>query len=262
MNEGPKIIRPGILVSRKTRIIGGVEYQRREIDSHRDGAAQVDEWQTRKVVRDKEEHERATQVRNACSGKVRGVCADTGFGWVCRDDDTAELADAIAWARQHAAEFNSTAKTCAVEVTFLTARFASDEAQAVAAITGELAGLLQSMESGIRAGDVKAVRDAAKAALQTGKLLDDTQVEGIDAAVAQARAAATKVAREIREKGEIAAEELRAIDLEKVRTARFAFLDLSGESCDKPGDEDDTQEAAEEPVAPAIKTQRFAGLEI
>ena len=64
-------IRPGMLVSCKTRVRGGVQYQREDLGSHQEGEAEISEWKTTRNISDKEELERAVKVRSQCIGLIR-----------------------------------------------------------------------------------------------------------------------------------------------------------------------------------------------
>jgi len=59
-------IKPGLLVSVKTRQHGGVSYTKRDIEAPRvtESGAQVSRWETDKFVYDPDETERAQQVAN------------------------------------------------------------------------------------------------------------------------------------------------------------------------------------------------------
>ena len=103
---------PGLLVSLKTSVRGGVAYQKQDIEKTPEHA----QWVTDKTVSDPAEHERATKVRNKCSSLVRGVCSLSTFGLLCRQDNQWKLEEAMTEARDLAREFNRTSRYSKISV--------------------------------------------------------------------------------------------------------------------------------------------------
>jgi len=90
------MIRPGLLVSLKTTLRGGVTYQKRTIDpEHAVGAALVETWETTREVADAEDHARAIVARGKCGSLVTGVCCSSSFGLLCPVEREDKLAAAI-----------------------------------------------------------------------------------------------------------------------------------------------------------------------
>jgi hypothetical protein len=218
-------LRPGLLVSLKTSIHGGVNYQKETLDSERmteSGASKV-RWETTRTIVDAKEHAAATKARSKAGAIIRGVCAQSAFGLLCPEQDSDKLAAAIKAARDVAEEFNATAKVTRVSVFVLTGRVAPDDVEAVKAINSEIKDLMEAMAEGIDKLDVKAVREAASKAKQVGNVLSADAQARVQMAVEAARNAA----RQIVKAGEDASVAIDASAIRRIREQRSAFLDMS-----------------------------------
>ena len=155
-----RLLKPGLLVSLKTTIRGGVDYRRVDLDAVRksNNGEAVTRWETTRTIEDPEEHERAVKVRGKANGLIRGVCSFTSFGLLCPYDREERLDSAIEEARRLTEDFNSTATHSDVSVYVLRGRIAETDEEATRALVSEVQGLLSAMESGIRGGEVKTIR--------------------------------------------------------------------------------------------------------
>lgn len=217
-------LRPGLLVSLNTSVRGNCAYTKETIRAEHvtEAGTQEAEWNTKKVVADPQEHEAALKVRSRASYLLRAVCANSAFGLLCPEDKVDALKEAVAEARKLADQFNASAKLTRVQVLVITGRIAADDVEAVRAINSEVRGLLDAMSDGIRAMDVKAIREAAEKAKSIGQMLSEDARSRIATAVTAAREAATK----INKAGETAAVEVDRFTLTTLQRARTAFLDL------------------------------------
>lgn len=254
------LLRPGLLVSLKTSLRGGVHYDRRDLptsdlDAARNADAaiapddplEVTRWETTRVITDKEEHERGRKVQSKASSLIRGVCSATSFGLLCPIAREEALDDAVAFARTLADNFNRSAAHSQVDVFVLKGRIAETDEEATRAIADEVRGLLDEMDRGIRGLDVASVRDAAGRARKLAAMLDQNRAEQITGAIEAAREAARAIVRRVEKNGENASAVLAELQTGPIERARFAFLELSGSS--DPG-----------ASLPAIERQRFADL--
>ena len=262
------VLKPGLLVSLKTSLEGGVTYERRDLaveaDPNLDAdpvvvvdteatvpadqpKADVARWETTRVIEDAEEHKRAVTARNAAGRAIRSVCTATSFGLLCNQDREAVLDKAVAEARALVDAHNATAKHTRVSVYVLKGRIASTDEEAARAIASEVRGLLSEMEAGIRRLDVEAVREAASRAKKVGAVLDETQAKLISEAVVAARDAARQIVRRVEGDGEAAEKVLAELSTSAIEKARFAFLDL--------------EEGAAVEALPAVNVQRAAELD-
>lgn len=276
------VIRPGLLVSVKSTVAGGVIYQRTDLDAAEiacpdctngddDAPAErtacktcggkgkvtssegreVTRWETRRVVEDAAEHKKAAAVRSAARALIVKCCSNTSFGYLCPSDQEGALDAAIVAARKMVDEFNDGATHTRINVYALKGRVASDDAEAARAITAELATLVTRMDQGIKEFDPKKIRDAADRAREMSNMLDDSKKGKIEAAIAQARKAAREIVRRVEKESEDRATVLLDIQRGQIESARIAFLDLAGDDASPAGD-----------AAPAVDRQRFADLDI
>lgn len=217
-------LRPGLLVSLKTSISGGVVYEKIDLEATKKEGADVARWETTRIVDDPEEHERAKKARSDSARAVRKICSLSAFGLLCPETKAEELTAAIADARKIADDFNLTAALTRVYVHVLTGRVASDDVEAVKAINSEVRGLLDDMNAGLGNMDVKRIREAASRAKELGQMLSPDAEAKITIAVETARKVATTIAKA----GEQAAGEVDRGAIRKIMEMRAAFLDLDG----------------------------------
>jgi|SRR5882724_815033 len=246
-------IRPGLLVSLKSTVVGGVSYERVDLGRATEADSETSEWKTRRVIEDKVEHERAVKCRSSALAMIRRVCSTTSFGLLCPTDQEGALDAAITAARALADEHNAASKHTRVGIYALKGRVASDDAEAARAITQEISTLVQQMDAGIKAFDPTVIRDAATRARALGNMLSDDKQGKLDAAIDQARKAARTIVRRIEVEGEDRAVVLMDIARGQIESARIAFLDLGLD------DADDTREAT---LTPSADPERFASLDV
>lgn len=258
-NDSTTKIRPGLMVSLKTRVEGGVTYLRENLDptsAEVVGASEagklVEKWNTTKVVEDPAEHKRAREAVQKARKAIVAVCANTAFGLLCPADREAELDAGIAEARRVVREYNAAATFTHVRVFALKGAIASSDEESARAIGEEVSQLIEAMNRGIDKLDPEAIRDAANKAKQLEEMLGPDQAEAVKGAIEQARKAARAIVKRVQNEGEAAAIVLKDLQRGSLEKARIAFLDLSGEC----------------PVAtngasmPAVNVQRLAGLDL
>jgi len=223
------IIRPGLLVSLKTTLHGGVSYQKETIESAsvNEEGAEIETWQTTRVVTDHEEHERAISARGKARAAVTRVCCSSTFGLLCPQAKESELAVAIAAAQEIANEFNRQANHSRLDVYVITGRVADSDQQAARAIGAEVRELIEAMERGVRAADPAAIREAAsKARAVAGMLSDETQTK-VAAAIEEVRKVAREIVRRVEVESVSAASVVEGVKLDALQSARFAVLDIA-----------------------------------
>lgn len=245
------VIRPGLLVSLKSTLRGGVSYERVDINTGEklaDGA-EVSEWKTKRIIEDKEEYDKATKVRAASRSLITKVCSSTSFGLLCPNDQEGALDEAIKAARKLCDNFNDQAKHSRIGMWVIKGRVASDDAEAARAITQEIGELTEKMNAGIAAFDPKAIREAADRARELSTMLSDEKKAKIDGAIEQARKAARTIVKRIEKEGEDRSVVMLDIQRGQIESARVAFLDMSGDS-------------GEVEALPAVAGQRFADLDV
>lgn len=221
-------VKPGLLVSLKTTIKGGVNYARIDIEAaHRnDEGAEVAEWQTRKEVPNPEEYAAAVTARGKARSLIVGACCLSSFGYLCPEEKAQDLAEALQKAQQIARDFNAQSALCKIGVYALVGRIAASDAEAQRAINAEIKELIETMQSGVADADAKRIREAANKARQLESMLSADAAISVSEAIKEARTAARAIVKRIEKSGETASEVIKEISLEKMKAARFAFLDL------------------------------------
>lgn len=245
-----RLIKPCYLVSLKSTITGGVSYQRVDLDKDESGGTETLRWETTRVIDDKAEHERATQVRNKATGVIRRVCYLTSFGLICPLDKGEEFDEAVKEARRIEDEFNQGAVHSRVSVYILKGQIASSDEEAARALAAEVTSLIAEMQRGIEQLDVEGVRTAARKAREMAATFDEEQSRVLNEAIVQARKAASTILRRVEKKGEKADVVLSEIKRNELDKARAAFLDYS------------EQTQPETDAVPAVQKQRFADLDV
>jgi hypothetical protein len=241
-------IKPGLLVSLSVRSRGGVSYQKRDLTRTVEETTETKAWETTRVISDTEEHERATKVRGLARSTVAKVCTVSSFGLLCPEADEPALDAAMAEARRIVREFNETAQFTQIGVYVMKGRVASTDAEAAAAIAGEVRDLLTEMERACKAADVEAIREAASRAKGLGDVLEGPSAYAVSEAVKAARAIARTVVKRVEKEGKTAQEALFGISTAPIEIARFMF-------------EEGPEVVIEGPELPAVDAQRFTGIE-
>jgi len=219
-----KTLRPGILVALSTSVKGNRRYTRELIEALvDDSGAERERSEVLKVISDPAEYVAARQVRSKARNLIVRVCSVTASGHLlCPNDREPELKAAVAQARQLVDDFNQQASLTRMSINAYLGRVAQDDVQAVQAISTELRELMDDMETGLQALDVKQVRDACNQARQLGQMLSVDAKRQVDDVVQATRAAARKIVKA----GETAAAEIDVELMAQIDKARTAFLDL------------------------------------
>jgi len=246
------VIRPGLLVSLKSTLQGGVVYERVDINTGEklpDGA-EVSEWKTKRTIEDPVEHTAATKARGAARSLIVKCCSTTSFGLLCPEEQEGALDAAVKAARQVVDNFNDSAKHTRIGIFVIKGKVASTDAEAARAITQEIAELTIAMDAGIKAFDPDAIRKAASRARELSSMLSEEKQGKINGAIEQARKAARTIVKRIETEGEDRSVVMMDIQRGQIESARIAFLDMSGDS-DVVGGE-----------LPSVQQQRFADLDV
>jgi hypothetical protein len=226
-------LKPGLLVSLRTRMEGGVQYERRDLavsaEEKLDEASAVQKWQTTKTVADPAALERATKARGKCGSLIRGVCAYSEFGLICTVDKEGQLDVAITESRELADRFNAENLGIRISVYALKGRIAQNDQEAARAIGGELRELLDTMQAGVTEIDVEKIREAASRAKKLGATLDADTNKKVQSAIDEVRDVARQIVKKAVEKGADVGAYVKTVTLTSLGEARSAFLDLEGE---------------------------------
>lgn len=215
-------LRPGVLVSLKTTVRGGVSYDKRIIDSEtimEDGAA-LARWETARTVADPDEYEAAKKARSGAAGLIRRVCAGSSFGLLCPENNIENLEAAIADARKIIGDFNASARLSQIGLYVITGRIAPDDDEAVRAINSEVRDLMTEMQQGIADRDAKVIREAASRARNLGAMLAKEAETGLRIAIDTAREAAKQIVKD-GDGGRVDQSAIR-----KIAEQQTSFLDL------------------------------------
>ncbi len=219
-------LKPGLLVSLKTSVRGGVTYRRVDLDADKEENREVTEWKTTRVIDDVEVNKRATKVRSKARSLITSACTSSAFGLLCRPDKEKALDEAELEANALAKQFNESTSNVRVSIYVMRGRIAESDEVAARAISSEVRDMIDAMEAGIKKADPDAIRAAAVKARKLGQMLDPGSQDKIKAAIEEARSAASAIGRRIDKAGEDAAKVIQELSRAKLDEARFAFLDL------------------------------------
>lgn len=243
-----QVMVPGILVALKSRVSGGVEYRRKDLEgATRRAKEKIARWETTRLIEDVDAYERALKARGDAQTMIRRLCVATSFGLLCPQDREGELDAAIAGARAIAAEFNASQSRIMLHVTALKGRIADNDADAIRAIVDEATDLIEQMGKGMDASDVKAIRDAAMRAKRLTEMMGSEMSDQVITAVELARDVARRVVKETKEQGATALLAIEEGERKAFDAARFAFLDIAQEQVES---------------LPSVDLQRVASIEI
>jgi hypothetical protein len=217
-------LRPGLLVSLKTSVVGNINYERLMLDAEHptaDGGLQA-RWETTRTIADPAEHAEAQKIRSEAGHIIRKICTQSAFGLLCPEDKVDALEQAIVEARALADKFNDKAALTRIRVYVIAGRVAADDVEAIKAINSEIRDLMAQMEDGLGNLDVKTVRAAAVKAKGMGQMLSKEASDRVQLAVDLARQSAKQIVKA----GEQAAQEIDRQTIKRIAEQRTAFLDL------------------------------------
>lgn len=256
MTSRTTTMKPGLLVSLKTTVSGGIQYERVQLDHKREGETEVDRWETQRTIEDVAQWEATKRVRSQAAHLIRRVCITTNFGLLCPIERADELDEAIAEAQKMADEHNATSSITDIGVYVIKGRIADNDEEAMRAVASEVTGLLETMKRGVEELDVKAVRRAASDAKRIGAMLDSAKDEKVQAAVKAVRATARAIVKQGETNMTAAMKAIVDEARDPIEMARIAFLDL-----DFDGPDDGAGEDAPDRL-PEIDTGRVAGIDV
>lgn len=207
-SKSPLALAPGILVSTKTYVRGGVVYQTHPLEATEEDLslvhtpeAEVFVKRSTKVTDDPDEHERALKVRGAAWRKIAGVCSETPFGMLCQKAREEDLDKAILESEEMVRLFNASSKYTRVDVFTIKGYVADNDEKAAKAIAAELAELIDAMKQGVEARDEKAIRSAMRKAAAINSMINEDAQRRVSVALDMARSAAKEIAKTIKDKG-------------------------------------------------------------
>lgn len=245
-----RTVRPGLFVQISTSIKGNVTYQRVDVvtgEKLPDGS-EKSEWNTKKLVEDPVELERATKIRGQARNLIERLCTKTTIGLWCSPDQRNALNAARDAAEAMVAEFNRTAKNTKLWISCIPTKMEADDTRALRDITREISRLVQQMDAGVKEFDAEKIREAADEARRLSSMLTDDKKAKVNAAVEQARKAARTIVKRIDKDGEDKATVLLDIQRGQIESARIAFIDM--------------EETLAAEVMPVVNAQRFADLDL
>lgn len=222
MTLSTSTLRPGFLVSLKTSVRGGVQYEREDLGAE----GNTREWKTKRTIEDPEEHDAAKRARSKASALVRKVCSVSAFGLLCPEVDKDKLESAMTEARKIVEAFNEGASTTTIGIYVLLGRVMPDDVEAVKALNSEIRELLADMSSGVENGNVDAIRDAASRVKGIGEMLNTDAQTKVEMAVKTAREAAKAIVRERDREGTQGTVFVDKSAIKRINELRTAFLDL------------------------------------
>lgn len=222
------VLKPGLLVALKTSVRGGVSYVRNELEAANtvEDGSKLQKWQTEKRIENAEEFERANATRGKARGLIAAICSSSSFGLLCLQENEKKLDDAVAAARAIAALHNAEATHTQVEVFVIVGKIAQTDEEAARAIGDEVRSLLEQMKSATLKGDVEAIREAANKARELNAILSEDVGKKVSSAIEEARKNARELVKRVQKDGQNAADVIRELYVQKMDTARSAFLDL------------------------------------
>jgi hypothetical protein len=177
------MLRPGLLISLKSTLAGGVTYERKDLPAAEGTGEDVARWETTRVIKDPDEHKRATKARGLAVQEIRKLCSVTSFGLLCPESMEPELDAAVVRARSIADEHNRGAAHTRVNIYALKGRIASSDTEAARAIGQEVAAMIEGMNDAIDRLDASAIREAATKAREMSAMLSPELSAKVGAAV-------------------------------------------------------------------------------
>lgn len=227
------VLKPGLLVSLKSSVRGGVSYVRKDLDIGSAGiigsaetGSKLQKWETEKRIENADEFEAANVARGKARTVISSICASSIFGLLCPNENEQKLDAAIKEARAIAAAHNAVATHTQVEVFVIVGKIAQTDEEAARAIGSEVKDLLETMKVATLKGDVEAIREAASKARELGAILSEDVGKQVSSAIEEARKNARELVKRVQKDGEKLADVVKDLYVQRIDNARTAFLDL------------------------------------
>jgi hypothetical protein len=249
-------MKPSYLVSVKTSLNGGIQYNRKDVrDEHLEDGSEEQEWNTTKVISDPEEYKVATLLRAKVAGMISNKCKLTPFGLICPEGEieTVQLTEQLA--QLEVEEYNINAKYTTISLNVMMGYIASDDVQAAQRIAKQMRDLATEMKRCVRAGDIEGIREAAKTANQMRAILGEEEKARVSLAVKEARDAARTITKEVVKNGKKVDAVVPALKVGAISKMRLAFIDIDEGDASKNG-------KAKKDKLPTANVKRMAGVEI
>ena len=192
-----------IVINLDTHVECGVTYIRRDRSKEkRDDGALIEEFTTKKTTKDPKETKKAQLLRTSISNAIRTCCVPTGTGLlVLRPGQVEDFEAAKASADKAVAVWNAQARTTHLTVNVDELDFRNPE-QTVYNVTQKMAALLDEIQRGVAALDVKMVRKAAYTLKEIAPSLDLGTSESVAGAATEALKTATKIRKALAKKSD------------------------------------------------------------
>lgn len=157
------IITPGIVVALKTRVSGGITYQRfnKQVKQNADGLL-VEEYDTVKTTIDPDLFAEATRLRSKCIGLVRAVSCETAFGMLCPASKEGDLDKSIEEAKRIAREFNDRSSTIKITVACLKGRVVDSDQEANDMVAEEMLNIIGELQAKLSAEHIDNLSEAER----------------------------------------------------------------------------------------------------
>ena len=215
------LLKPGRMVSLRSTVRGGVEYDREDLPTACDCALAdgpraevrgpdhatscpmgegeaVKAWKTVRRIKDPVEWKRAKAVRGRAVAKVWHACVFTEFGLVLPDDRRAKFEEILTEQRQLVHEHNKTTQHTHVTLRVLRSRLERDE-ETETSLAAEVDEVVEDMEACAAASDVDGARKTALKAQKLTAIFSSDVAARVMEKVKAARDAATAAAKAARD---------------------------------------------------------------
>lgn len=185
----------------------GVRYEREVLSEKRVGEREERLYQTRRVIENRAEAQRARAVYEQARARLRNVCTRTVLGLVCPTAREAELRAAIDDIEAMVAAANRELTLCRVDYTVVPIRIEHENSRAQDALERELRQYLERLLAASEAYDPEELRRILRSGKGLESLVEDPTLRaGLEEISGSARRTARAMTRRIKEHaGDVAA---------------------------------------------------------
>lgn len=225
-------LNPSLMIIPGISVIGGIEYDRKEIESQQDTDSKTDikTWQTTRITHDAAERKAAVDLAGKLKSQIK---KDTGsvftkVGYVCPVENEDKI-DAVEHAvRKSIADFNTTASYSKLEFNLWVFNIASTDTRAMAAMAQNINDTLKALEKAMASGNIHEVRQVVGNLVGLDAILPLGQGQAIKDLIASVRKQAREVVKAAVKAGKTIDEVQVALDTSIISKTRLAVFEDDG----------------------------------
>jgi hypothetical protein len=224
-----------LLIINKLSVEKGVHYAIKQLETDTPGeTGTTTRWETTKTVDDPEERKRGINLVERLNTHIRKTTEGVkcSFGIVAPMKAEEVLDEVNSYVKREVNEFNATARFTHIEFRPMVVKLASDDERAMKAMSEQITGTLDELQSAMDKFDIKNVRAVVSKLVGFDKIIPNGRGKAITDLIKTVRKQASAFIKSAGEKVNDMEAAKAQIDASVVDRARFAVFAAPGETVD------------------------------